>query len=135
MLSASDPENRSCDIVIFGIGTACTYLETGESDGLSSTSSSVKVPVGRCGGLVDQVETDGQVNSLGDTGSRENIAGSDTGLLKDNGSLDGTCGHDDFEAGIDGVGVGLFVTELETGGTGSGATRKDELSDIGSGKD
>ena len=111
-----------------------THLESRESDRLSSTTGGVGFPVGGCGGLINQIETDGKVDALLNAGCSKDIAGSNTGLLENDWSLDRSCRHDDFETGGDGVRVGLFVTELETCGTWGRPAREENLSNVGSGQ-
>lgn len=70
-----------------------------------------------------------------DIGTLKDRLGTDTGLLQDDGRLDGSSRDDDLTSSVGGVGGSLFISELDTGSSWSRVGGEDDLSDVGTGKD
>ena len=56
--------------------------QAGEQDRLATTALGGVVPTGVGSGLVDEVETDGQIDALLDVGVAEDFGGADTRVLE-----------------------------------------------------
>ena len=97
-----------------------THLESGERDDLPTSSIRIEPPISSRSRLIDQIQTDRQINLDRNARSAQHVARSNTALLQDDGRLDAPCGHDDFSAGRSGVGVGVFVSEFDAGSSGGG---------------
>jgi hypothetical protein len=102
-----------------------THLESREGNRLSTTPRTPKRATGTSSSLINQIHPHRQINPLSDSSSRKHRCRSDTGLLEDYRSLDGSSSDDDFSSSICGVGLPGFISEFNAGSSRGGTRGKE----------
>lgn len=121
---------------LVGIAVLEEIAEAGEEDGLAvSTFSTIDGEGRSSGGLVDEVLAYGKVDTCLDSSGGEELVGTDTRVLEDDGSLDRAESDEDLTTSSSCMGVARAVAELDASGAGLVAIREENLADMGASED